>query len=701
MSATLQSESISNFLNQAPIISVPGQSFPLEIRRQKESQLLTTGPQFIDRVIQKLTEAMTLSEGHILVFLPGLGEIERVYEKILANTIANKNTNWQPYKLYGTQSLEEQRAVISSSDVSRANETKKIILATNIAESSLTIDGVTTVIDTGLARINFYQDSAQVEELKLVRTSKSSQTQRAGRAARQGPGLCLQLWNDLDLKSMKDFEEPEILRCNLSYTLLSLSKLGITDFKNFSWYLRPSEEKLKNTTNYLQELELINKSHQITSLGLKALSLPLEPDMALLAIKLMEKNFHSIFAAEIVSLLTEKDPFPDLNYQGTNITRDGWECDLLSRWEKWKDSRGAHSGRLHQLQKSIQQVRTQLDGLFKKSNSDLYENNRIDGNQLSSQQLRLFSQCLFEVFSPWLSRRRKSGETKAITRRGRGVELDKNSFVRQADFFIALKRMEGLSLSDTKVQWASGISVAWIKEFGVDKIQKKSEIKYDREEKKFWALEASYLDRLPLEEPRKREANADEVRTHLPEIVSAEWDYLLDENRDFGFWWHRYLYFCKNENIEVINESTLQSKIQDICYGENRLEDIAKKDLIYFFADVVTKEHQQILEKNYPLRLPIFYVPKNTSRPYDKFKYIHYKGEQAPFVELKIQEAFGLYENQKIGNVALTYILLGPNYRPVQVTKDIAGFWSGSYIEIRKELKARYPKHDWPEKPSR
>lgn len=769
MSATIQAESISKFLNNAPILTIPGQTFPLQIIRQKDSQLLNTQFQFIDKVGNKIIEVLqnkfelpdsTVSPtGHILVFLPGVGEIDKVFSKLTelleknnrasTTTIpsniesvkktdlrgdSNKDKPIQIFKLFGQQSLNDQKNVLKSNP-----EIRKVILATNVAESSITIDGVQIVIDTGLARINYFHSNSQTEELKLMRTSKASQIQRSGRAARQAPGIAFQMWNELDIKSMKDYEEPEILRCNLNNTILSLSKLGITDFNSFSWFQKPPADKIQLTVDQLKDWNLLDKNNFITEIGILVLSLPLDTDLAVFSLYLMSCQISNLMIAELISVINEKDILRSSPFTENHLKIHGWESDWLARWEELSNIKKNNYKNTYtqnfMIDKSIQQIKTILDQIKKstdwlkiqnhlqaafsdkkgslnsasesslnltaESNSNKSNSNLTVESSLNDSSLKSIELALLSVYGKsWLCRRRSLKDNKAVTIKGRGVELLNNSLVKDSDFFIALKRMEGLSQSDTKAQWAHGISVSTIKEFAKTQIKKIIKIEFNKEDKIFWAQEYMAWDKLPLEEPRKRQATAAEVSDHLPEIFQTEWDYVLKSNTSFYFWWTRYVYFCEKENIPLADLQKKNEIIQQICLGENRLDDVCQKDLVYFFQQLLTTQQKSDLEKKYPLKLNIFYIPKNTFKNYDKFKYIHYQGEQAPYVELKIQEAFGLNTNLKINDTNLTYILLGPNYRPVQVTKDIAGFWKGSYLEIRKELKARYPKHDWPENPT-
>lgn len=769
MSATIQAESISKFLNNAPILTIPGQTFPLQIIRQKDSQLLNTQFQFIDKVGNKIIEVLqnkfelpdsTVSPtGHILVFLPGVGEIDKVFSKLTelleknnrasTTTIpsniesvkktdlrggSNKDKPIQIFKLFGQQSLNDQKNVLKSNP-----EIRKVILATNVAESSITIDGVQIVIDTGLARINYFHSNSQTEELKLMRTSKASQIQRSGRAARQAPGIAFQMWNELDIKSMKDYEEPEILRCNLNNTILSLSKLGITDFNSFSWFQKPPADKIQLTVDQLKDWNLLDKNNFITEIGILVLSLPLDTDLAVFSLYLMSCQISNLMIAELISVINEKDILRSSPFTENHLKIHGWESDWLARWEELSNIKKNNYKNTYtqnfMIDKSIQQIKSILDQIKKstdwlkiqnhlqaafsdkkgslnsasesslnltaESNSNDSNSNLTVESSLNDSSLKSIELALLSVYGKsWLCRRRSLKDNKAVTIKGRGVELLNNSLVKDSDFFIALKRMEGLSQSDTKAQWAHGISVSTIKEFAKTQIKKIIKIEFNKEDKIFWAQEYMAWDKLPLEEPRKRQATAVEVSDHLPEIFQTEWDYVLKSNTSFYFWWTRYVYFCEKENIPLADLQKKNEIIQQICLGENRLDDVCQKDLVYFFQQLLTTQQKSDLEKKYPLKLNIFYIPKNTFKNYDKFKYIHYQGEQAPYVELKIQEAFGLNTNLKINDTNLTYILLGPNYRPVQVTKDIAGFWKGSYLEIRKELKARYPKHDWPENPT-
>ena len=300
MSATIQAEKVAEFLDDAPIEKVPGKLFPMQITLDKNSQLLQTTPQFIDRVAAKTQEALTRTKsGDVLVFLPGVGEIERLKRGLHQLTV-------EVHALHGRLEPEEQKRVLRSGDPAK----RRVILATNVAESALTIDGVAVVVDSGLERVSRLHPKTMRPSLGLQRISKASATQRAGRSARQAEGHVFRLWNQFDERSMPDEIPAEILREDLTGTLLFLAELGIGDFAGFSWYEAPSPAQLKHATDELLSIGALEKygaSFRITALGQQLLQYPLHPRLAKVAIESTKLGMGE-WGARFAVLLHERMP---------------------------------------------------------------------------------------------------------------------------------------------------------------------------------------------------------------------------------------------------------------------------------------------------------------------------------------------------------------------------------------------------------
>ena len=511
MSATLKAEPIARFLGQASVFQVPGQSHPLVIENQKKAQKLQTGPDFIQDVAgQVRIEMGKLQKGeHLLVFLPGVGEIERTFQHLEAWSLEKK---LKLCKLHGNLSLEEQKMVLAPSSDS------KMILATNIAESSLTIDGVRAVLDSGLQRRSSLHAKTGFPQLEVARISKASAVQRAGRAARQAPGRCFRLWSSMDELSMPDEETAEILRSDLAEPLLFLSSQGVRDFSGFSWFEIPSLDQMQKSAKHLRVLGALSKEHELTELGNQLLRLPLPPRLGKLLLKFHEKGFLQTGAA-IAALLLEKDIVGKKSYE-TQL-----ECDLLLRLDLL--SRGSF--------RNVERARDQLIRLFPKS----------PAKEASAEEIR---KILLEVFYDQICRRRKSHEPRAVMIGGRGVSLEASSQVRESEFFLALQVMEGLSSSETRVSLACGISKNWLNDLKDGIVENKSWIEFDESSQRFLKFTAQSLTlpeigSLPLADVRSQPAKADEIQDALGPIAFENRSQIFEKNEKLKSWWQRYLVF--------------------------------------------------------------------------------------------------------------------------------------------------------------
>jgi ATP-dependent helicase HrpB len=659
MSATLNAEPISRFLGNARIIQVPGQSHPLQLQYQKTAQKLQTGFEFIQSVTAQIRQsAASLQSGeHLLVFLPGVGEIERCFSELEASAREKKI---RLLKLHGNLSLEEQKEVLTPSAQS------KIILSTNIAESSLTIDGVRAVIDSGLQRRASIHPKTGFPQLEIARISKSSATQRAGRAARQAPGICYRLWSSMDELSMPVDETAEILRVDLSEALLFLASQGVRDFNQFSWFEKPSGDQIKRSEKHLQILGALTVQNELTSMGRNLLKFPLPPRLGKLLLLSNEMGILET-GASIAALLLERD------IAGKKPSETQFECDICLRLDLLEQGN----------YRSIDRVKQQLVRLFPSARS----------RRASPEDVR---RLLLQAFSDQLSRRRKTRESRAVMIGGRGIVLESTSQVRESEFFVALQVIEGLSASETKVSLASGIPREWLKDLPASVVETKSWLEFDEKSGKFLQMSAQSLSlaligSLPLADVRSQPARPEQIKEALGEIAFEQRDQIFQKNEKLAQWWQRFQVWQKLSGLPGFSDETLQEIFSEMSFGENSLTALFEKDLIYFFESKLTAAIVQKFHSDCPEFLQ---VPSGSRIRVD------YTASN-PTLEVRLQEVFGWAETPKIaaGKLPLTLVLLGPNYRPVQVTQDLSSFWKNGYPEVRKEMRSRYPKHSWPDDP--
>jgi len=663
MSATLDPQPLKDYLGDAAVVHVPGKLFPLEIKYDEKPQLLRTGPDFTERMRRLVQKAMQEQPaGDLLCFLPGRGEIEWLRRDLEGWA---QQRDYSLFALHGQLDLQEQRAAL------QPRKNRKVILATNVAESSLTVDGVRIVVDSGLARISQIHPKTGFASLDLSRISKASATQRAGRAARQAPGAVYRAWIPYDELSMKDFEPAEISRSDLSESLLLLSALGVSNFQSFSWFEVPPAKALDGAKSFLLAIGAISESGHLTRIGENLRELPVHPRIAKLLLEGQRLGLGKL-ACELAALLSEPGGRVPAGYEIEN--------DLWLRWEDWKRNTGNQKNR--GLERTVQQ----LLGLLK--DSDATEQTSVPTKHLEEKVPEL----LLSVYADRLCRRRRAHEPQAKMAGGRGVKLQPDTSVKNSQFFLALEVSEGRDAAETLVYQAVGVSEELVEEMAKGLAKTVKRLEWDDEKNRFYMNEGREWNGVPLGREHRRPAEPAELDGKMAELAFARWSRLLAANEELGAWLQRLRFLNKSneEKWPMLSDVQLKEGLEQACYGETSFDALAKKDLVSYFENILPDEQRAALQRECPSHLT---VPTG-----NKMK-IQYSEEQGPQVEVRLQELFGLKAAPKVAGQAITMVLLAPNYRPVQVTRDLESFWKNGYHEVRKELRLRYPKHSWPEDP--
>ncbi len=687
MSATLDAEKISHYLDDANILSIPGKLYPLEVRHQKTSQLLRTQHSFYENLIQLVKQAQSETLKDILVFLPGIAEIEKAKKNLLTWA---ENKKIELIILHGSLPIEAQRKALQKSI------SQRIILSTNIAESSVTLDGVNIVIDTGLVKILKQDLRTGFSRLELSRISLSSAIQRGGRAARQFPGVNYRMWTSNDEFSFNKSETPEILRTDLSESLLFLAAQGVHQFENFSWFEKPISANIEYALLQLKSIKALGNNNELLEMGKQILHFPLPVRLSRLIIAGIEYGCIEL-AAKIAAILQEKDILQKnmaLEYLGDQL-----ECDIKIRLEILNKILSQNSNQnIIQSYKHILQLAKQ----FNQKNKLNHTNTPLDENE-ARQLLLLLS------YKDRLCRRRKNSD-RALMVGGRGVKLSNESVVVKSEFFISLNGMEMNNDSETLISIASGIEKeVLLKYFSAD-ISKHTNIIFDNDKKQFYQQQFKSIWDLPIEEPILALATPAQVTEKLPEILTEHWDTCLDNNPNLNLWWRK-INFLREQHGFLANQTEIKKELDNIfdgnlfkksfcleifaqaCIGESNMANIFKKNLVYFFENNLSGTLKQILQNELPNFIK---VPSGSQIA------IHYTQGKSPHMEVRIQEIFGWNKTPRIlfQQISIVLHLLAPNFRPVQITSHLESFWQNGYTEARKELRIRYPKHQWPENPA-
>ncbi len=690
MSATLDARSVSQFLKNCPIVSVPGRTHPVTIHYSRKPLMLETGPRFLDAVTEIAIDVMfdrEAREGDVLVFLPGTREIRGVHERIQSKA---EQAGFECYELHGSLSLEEQDRAIR-----KLPGQKKIILATNIAETSLTIDGVGTVIDSGLARVMRLDNALGFERLQLSRISLASAIQRAGRAGRQGPGHCHRLWTKLDEASMTPFEQPELKRTDLAEPLLLLLSQGVSDPFAFSWLEAPPPAALASALNTLTDLGFRDSTTgQLTALGKEALKLPLGPRLARLVLEAARVGKLEL-GATMAALLSEKD----IVRRGTDLKKHAHhESDVLIRLHLLEDAN--HPAVDRSAAKNVLRVARQLTEIGRSLKVEDLPSLPADVRDLASDEDELARLLPLLAFPDRVARRRRPREPQARLVGGKGVILSPRSVVEGSAYFVALDSQSdapvgnGGAKSDATITTASAIERMWLETFFPEAISRQAQTLFDEASLSVQRQQALFFRDLPLDDPQIGRPDPDESFPLLVEAALRYWDTHIAPSENLARWLERFAFVHEHvpEVAQIDFEAIKRASLEEAAYGEVSLDDLLAKPLDEIFSRHLPAEFARFMDEFAPDRITV---------PSGSRIRVHYPPSQAPYLEVRIQEVFGWRESPRVGGGRIPVVLhlLGPNFRPVQVTANLKSFWTTGYAEVRKELRARYPKHSWPEDP--
>lgn len=699
MSATIDAEKISEFLSQdevsAPIVRVPGRTFPVDVRHSQETLSLRTtgdsGREWVERV-SKLIKSVALGPndrlGDILVFLPGVGEIRRIDEALSLDSTLTRA--FQILELHGSLSLEDQSKVLSPS----LNDSRpRVILSTNIAETSLTLDGVGTVIDTGLQRVA-RADKLGFSQLHLERISLASAKQRTGRAGRQSKGLCYRAWSKLDENSFPEFDDAELNRIDLSDSLLALYSLGVGDPRAFEWFEKPEPLRFDQALKLLCDLGAIDQEARLRPLGKKMFETGLPARAARMTVAARDGEISGFpvslaktYSAILSALLTEKDFVLDNRKFSEGAHH---ECDLAARAELLID----RNPRANIDRIGMKTVRRVIDSYLEGDTAPVQE-------AIATWNEDLVAALLLKGFPDRIARRRRPKSPQARMVGGRGVELHPSSSVRDAEVFFALRGDAGTSRGskDPMTTMASSLSKTLIETRAPEFCSKRVAVVYDPETRTVFGERAMTYRDLPLETGSREKPEAHEAFEVLKrEALAIEALILATPPAARLVSRIKSLQTAKESSISDADIQNARDLALDEClYGQTSLTPLLGEDGSEAFSQA-WERHLSSIDPGLSRRLEER-TPSHFRAPSGNRFRIEYPENQSPYVEVRLQELFGLRTHPQVAGVPLTFHLLGPNYRPVQVTADLPGFWRGSYFDVRKELRARYPKHSWPENP--
>ena len=689
MSATLAAGPVARLLGDptgreqaCPIVSADGRLFPVDTRYGRRGEQR----ELVDLVANAVPEAVRHTDGHVLVFLPGVGEIMRCEQAL--TPLADREGH-AIFTLFGDLPPEQQDRVLA--DVGR----RKIILSTNVAETSLTIPGVTAVIDSGLARQMRVSAATGLPRLELIPISQAAADQRAGRAGRTGPGVCWRLWDEAAHHHRPAAETPETLRGDMAGPLLQLLALG--EQADFPWLDEPPSETIANARQLLRQLGAIESpvdaADRITPLGKELVRLPAHPRLARL---LLAGARHGVLreTAIAAALLSERDPFRAGSHSRRG-PRDKMNVrtrsDIVDRVLALQ---AFHAG----LQLDDPELELHHGGASNvlRTSEQLYGLVDVPLAARAADPVTAVMRALLEAFPDRLARLRPGTQDRATMVGGRGVRLDGGSRVRQEPFLLAIDLDD--AGGEARVRQASAVDPAWLEEepLAGTNLRKVEELLFAPSRRQVEARLRTYWADLVIDETPIAISNAAAAAELLAREAAAQLDRLLPaDDSAAGKFLARIRWLAAaapDLGLPTLDNAALIALLPEVCSGLRSLDEIASADWLSRLQAAVGYERLAEIDR---------LAPSSHELPNGKRHPLIYEAGKPPTLAVRIQELFGIRDTPRIagGRVAVLLHLLGPNHRPQQVTSDLASFWQNTYPTVKKELRRRYPKHAWPDDP--
>jgi ATP-dependent helicase HrpB len=700
MSATLDPTAIAKYLGDCPIVESEGRLHPVRIDYLRPGDLRAGERQHMTDLATRGVETVLLqTTGDVLVFLPGVGEIMKTRTELEP---LSRRHNLEVLPLFGDMTPEEQDRVLSPCD------RRKIVLSTNVAETSVTIEGVTAVVDTGLARQMNFDADVGLDRLELTPISKASTDQRAGRAGRTQPGVCLRLWEESAQRRRPDFDAAELHRVDLSSAVLRLFAWGEADIAAFPWFESPPAESIDHAVKLLRLLGAIDESG-ITSLGQMIVQLPVAPRIGRLLVEAFRLG-QPDRAALMAAMLSERDPFlrgPEAdrasrgasNQSGgirtTSIHRS--RSDVLDRLHAVEDflrtgQTNSPCGEINRnAVRTLTQVAKQL-GSSLHGECDLQFARAGAASSMSEEASdEVLLRALVAGFPDRVARRRDVTSDKGLMVGGRGVKLGPKSAVQKSPLFLCVD-IDGAGIEAT-VRQASEVQREWLPQ---DQVRNGEELFFHPTQKQVVARRRVAFADLILDESPTAITDRDAAAEVLFEAAKGQLESVIPPDDDaFSNFLARVRclkQWMPDLPLPAFDDSTMLEVLHELCQGRRSFADLKSAPWLSTLQSRMDYALVQTIEREAPERITV---------PTGSRMRLLYEEGRPPVLAVRIQEIFGMKATPRIagGRVPVLLHLLAPNMRPQQVTDDLASFWANTYEDVRKELKRRYPKHSWPEDP--
>ncbi|WP_035277668.1 ATP-dependent helicase HrpB [Desulforegula conservatrix] len=680
MSATMDTEKISALMGNAPVINASGKMFPVEVIYEKPaSRPKAMNERIENRVASRIFRAADEKEGDILVFLPGTGEIRKTADILSKSPISEIA---EIHQLHGNLSLKDQENAIRPNPSGR----RKIVLSTSIAETSLTIEGVRTVIDCGLSRVPRFNPSTGMTSLETVPVSVSSAEQRRGRAGRLAPGRCYRMWPENTNHMLPEFSLPEIKTSDLCPFALEIAMWGASSPSDLRLLDQPQEGAFNQSVNLLKMLGALDKHGLVTDLGREMSKLGVHPRLAAMLIY-GKNNGLALTASRIAALIGERDIL---------VSGSEPDEDIRTRLEILeKISKGDKDSRKRADFLRCQRVLETASYLEKQIKCHAGYDSEKTGLLLSV------------AYPERIAKKRTRGSF--LTRSAGGAFLTETSHLADSEYLVianlAMNANNNASRRNAKIFLATKIDRQDIEKlFGRDI---KSEIKTEWNEKTL-SVESRKnvsLDALVLEEKIEKRPQQEDVLNAMISGIRKGWPEIFPWTEKAKNLQARAAFLRSRagfDHLHDISFQTLEKNLDDwlkpYLSGITRADDLKKLDVEAIFMTILGWENSRLLESEAPEK---YKTPSGSNLSIDYSAFDGTMTDGHPVLKVKLQEMFGIKATPCIGSkkIPLTLHLLSPASRPIQITMDLENFWKSGYLEVKKELKGRYPRHFWPDDP--
>jgi ATP-dependent helicase HrpB len=689
MSATLDTGALDKYLAPCELLTSRGRTYPVDHEYLDKS--LGDWPVW-DAAAESFERLARESEGDVLVFMPGAYEIQRTIQAI-KNTRAGGQCVVLP--LHGELPAADQDAAVAQYDK------RKVIVSTNVAETSLTIDGVRIVIDSGLAKIARFDPYRGINTLLVERISRASADQRAGRAGRTAPGRCLRLWTEREHYDRPAQELPEVKRLDLAEVVLTLKASGVENVAAFRWLEPPDARGLDRALTLLADLGALDPSGAISSLGRRMLAFPAHPRYARML--LAGDELGCVRSVVLIAALTQgrnllrRAEGKQMQEERENLLGENADSDLfmLMRAHRFAEQRNFNPQACRPLginAMAAREAAALADQFLRIAKDEGLNTDSRNTSASPAQTDEALQRCVLAGFPDMVAMRLDQGTLRCALVHGRRGVLARESVV-STPLLVAgeVREVEIRGEVETLITLATAIREEWLREFFPDGFSESSDVFFDSTLRRVLAKRQTRFHDLVLRSEQTDKVPAEQAATLLAREVEAgtcplkNWDNVVDQwilrlNQLAG-WYPEF-------ELPPIGDEDRRMLVEQICLGATSYKEIKERPVWPMVKAWLSPAQQDLVEK---------YAPERYELPNGRKAKITYDTKTAPTIATRIQDLYGVTGEIRIAGNRIPVVIqvLAPNHRPIQITQNLANFWKESYPKIKQELQRKYPKHEW------